>query len=462
MTNTDLVVVLPGIMGSTLTQNGTPVWSPSAGSVLRAVRTFGRQVKALQLPDGIGDYHPGDGVKPGELMPDLHLLPGLWTPVRGYTPLIRRLEKVGFRRPSTDPDGPAGNLILFPYDWRLSNRYNGHLLGTVVEPALERWRAQGGQFADAKVCFVCHSMGGLVARWYIAHGGAAQTRKLVTLGTPYRGAARAVQQLVDGVTTAIGPLSFDFTDFARSLPSLYQLLPSYACVTADEDVVALADIPTVPVLDTARLADSARFFADLETAEALNPGFAAIRHPITGTSQTTASTVKITAGEIELIDLYRGADLAGDGTVPAVSGPKGLALDDNTLRHIADKHGNLQRNAAALDEVEAILLARSIVPKAGNMVDLRVDAPELVPLGQDVTVTVHVPDGGPAVKVALVDETGAVVAVQRPRLAGTALKTTFTSLYPGAYGIETTGLSPTHPVEPVSSDLLVWDTTHDN
>src|SRR5262249_1730718 len=43
-------------------------------------------------------------------------------------------------------------------------------------------------------------MGGLVARWYLEHrGGAAITRKLSTLGTPYRGAAKALEQLVNGV-----------------------------------------------------------------------------------------------------------------------------------------------------------------------------------------------------------------------------------------------------------------------
>ena len=69
----------------------------------------------------------------------------------------------------------------------------------IIEPALERWRAQGGPYADAQVVFVCHSMGGLIARWYIEQcGGAEITRKLITLGTPYRGAARALDQLVNG------------------------------------------------------------------------------------------------------------------------------------------------------------------------------------------------------------------------------------------------------------------------
>ena len=64
----DFVVFLPGIMGSTLSRDGKLVWGPSAGAALRAVRTFGGSIKQLQLPDGVGDEHPGDGVEPVAVM----------------------------------------------------------------------------------------------------------------------------------------------------------------------------------------------------------------------------------------------------------------------------------------------------------------------------------------------------------------------------------------------------------
>ena len=60
----DVVVVVPGIMGSELAdRNGTLVWSVTEGrrAVARAIRTLGRSLKDLKLPDGIGDDHPGDG-----------------------------------------------------------------------------------------------------------------------------------------------------------------------------------------------------------------------------------------------------------------------------------------------------------------------------------------------------------------------------------------------------------------
>lgn len=89
----DVIVVLPGIMGSTLAdKDGKLVWAPSAGAVMSAITTFGRHIQALTLPPDIGDQHPGDGVTPVALMPDLHLLPGIWTANIGYEVLLKWLR----------------------------------------------------------------------------------------------------------------------------------------------------------------------------------------------------------------------------------------------------------------------------------------------------------------------------------------------------------------------------------
>ena len=218
-------------MGSTLRK--TVIWCGRR----RRARCCGRSRRSQDrsrpssCPQDIGDDDPCDGVEPAALMPDRHVLPGIWTPVKGYDRLLTRLRSLGYRDIDRRPGTPPGNLLPVAYDWRLSYRHTGPWLGAVVEPALERWRAQGGPYADAQLVFVCHSMGGLVARWYIEHcGGATITRKLVTLGTPYRGAAKALEQLVNGVHRGIGSLAIDLSKFARSLPSLHQLLPEYACI----------------------------------------------------------------------------------------------------------------------------------------------------------------------------------------------------------------------------------------
>lgn len=46
----------------------------------------------------------------------------MWTPVKGFDPLLNRLHRLGYNvgPNARDPDAPPGNLLLVPYDWRLS------------------------------------------------------------------------------------------------------------------------------------------------------------------------------------------------------------------------------------------------------------------------------------------------------------------------------------------------------
>lgn len=293
----DLIVVLPGILGSTLAQDDQLIWAPSAGAVLRAIATLGQSLKELELPDGIGDEHPDDGVQPVGLMPDLHVLPGLWSANIGYDALLHWLRSRFhlIEAPQDDPDRFA-NLLPIPYDWRLSNRYNARRLKSLVEPALEKWRSQNSAFEEAKVVFICHSMGGLVARWYIdREGGAEITRKLITLGTPHRGALNALEKLVNGVPVGLGPLALKLTRFARSLPSLYQLLPEYACIEAPSGLVKTTETP-VPDLPAHMIDDAMRFHSQLDETQAnaydLHP-IVGFRQPTkTGSSQKTEKIVR--------------------------------------------------------------------------------------------------------------------------------------------------------------------------
>ena len=454
MPPTDVVVVLPGIMGSQLRQDGRLVWGPSAGAAVRAITTFGRSIRRLQVPQGIGDDHPRDGVEPAGVMPDLHLLPGIWTPVKGYDLLLKRLRSLGYREAGPDPGAPPGNLLPLGYDWRLSNRYTGQWIATQAEPVLERWRSQGGPYADARLIFVCHSMGGLAARWYIERcGGAAVTRKLITLGTPYRGAARALGQLVNGVHPGLGRLAVDLTGFARSLPSLYQLLPEYACIEHHGDLAKTTEV-TVPELDTALTGDAMRFHTELRDAESARPDSLDGTHAIVGIRQATATTVQIRNGRAVSLDTYRGDDLAGDATVPLVGACRAdVKMDSPALRRVPDKHGNLQRNRAALDELEGILTAHPVYVRGGSVTEAAVDVPELIMTGEPLPVRVQLSDARrAAVRVAVTGESGHFEA----RVMTPPATTSFEGLAPGAYAVDVTGLDASAAVSPVSSTVLVW------
>ena len=453
---TDLVVVLPGIMGSTLRKDDKLVWAPSAGAALRAVFTLGRSLAELTLPAGIGDGHPGDGVEPVDLMPDLHLIPGIWTPITGYDGLLLRLR-------SLHQQGKIGQVLPVAYDWRLSNRCNAERLATIVVPALQRWRESSPERADAQLVFVCHSMGGLIARWFIEkRGGAEVTRKLITLGTPYRGAAKAVEQLVNGVRKGLGPLAVDLTQFARSLPSLHQLLPSYACIDTAGTLHRLDETP-VPELNTAMVTDALALHTDLAAAEANRPASLAMTHAIIGARQPTRTSLRSDGTGVTALDTIGADNDYGDATVPLVGAiGHDLPMDTNTVRRIVEQHGNLQNNPWALDELEEAILAQPVRRRAGATVPLRVAVPELILASESLPVIVDIQaDPPPAVRVQILAERNAgqrekIVASRTPKIRNGHLETSFTGLVPGAYEVRVTGLAPGSPVTPVTAPVLVW------
>ena len=101
----DVMVVIPGILGSVLELDGSEVWGLSGQAIVGNLLSLGRNIQRLKLPEGIGDDDPGDGVKATRLMPDLHLLPGFWT-IDGYGQLLEYLHaKFTLTEPSENQPG---------------------------------------------------------------------------------------------------------------------------------------------------------------------------------------------------------------------------------------------------------------------------------------------------------------------------------------------------------------------
>ncbi|NRH35836.1 hypothetical protein FEZ59_29720 [Rhodococcus sp. MS13] len=453
VSSTDLVVVIPGIMGSTLAKDGKPFWSNKIGALFDTIFHHNRNIDYLRVPESLGDEHPGDGVTPTGLMGNIHVVPGLWSPVQGYGALVDRLRKIGFRD-RTDGPSEAPNLVLFPYDWRLSNRFNARQLKTVVERALQRWRESSPHNRDARVTFVCHSMGGLIARWFIAvEGGAEITNKLITFGTPYRGSLKAVATLADGPVPWLAKVGVDLHSAVRSLPSAHQLLPSYACVERDGELhhIEGLEIPGVP---TMAIDDAVDFYHRLETAE-LQTTNAPMRHAIIGTKQPTATSVVVEHRQLVVHNTLNGVDHGGDGTVPAASIPKGVPLDDNTLRRVAEKHGSLQTNRAALDEMEAILTSRPVTFKASDDTNISVAAPEIVSTREPVTIGISCAHTPQAVVVSVTDELGTTLSRFNRVIRESNQTVAIPALPPGGHIIQVRAANSSQALG-VSSPLVVW------
>ncbi|HEX9643208.1 MAG TPA: hypothetical protein VGC11_04320, partial [Acidimicrobiia bacterium] len=216
----DVVVLLPGILGSVLERHGREVWALTPGAAFRALLSLGGSIESLRLDDDDPEADDlGDGVAATRVLPDLHLVPGLWK-IDGYTAISRALHD---RFDLVD----GANYFEFPYDWRRDNRVHGRRLARQAHDWLAAWRARSGN-DDARLVLLAHSMGGLVARTFLElYGGWQETRTLITFGTPYRGSLNALDFLANGLRRGLGPVGVDLTEFLRSLTSVYQLLPIY-------------------------------------------------------------------------------------------------------------------------------------------------------------------------------------------------------------------------------------------
>ncbi|MFZ5624681.1 MAG: esterase/lipase family protein, partial [Gemmatimonadota bacterium] len=167
----DVVVLLPGIMGSVLQRNGKDAWAISGQAITRALLSLGDSIAGLELgADDPGLDDLGDGVLPTRVLPDAHLVPG-FIRIDGYSHLLDMMLS-GFDlaegafsepRPGRIALSRPGNFFQFPYDWRRDNRVAARRLKRLVDLALAEQRKRA---PDAKVILLGHGMGGLVSRYY--------------------------------------------------------------------------------------------------------------------------------------------------------------------------------------------------------------------------------------------------------------------------------------------------------
>jgi pimeloyl-ACP methyl ester carboxylesterase len=127
------------------------------------------------------------------------------------------------------------DLLVFPYDWRLSNDVSARDLEAAIKARW--WPSQQQQRAispESRVIIIAHSMGGLIARAFIeGRNGYRYVKRLITVGTPHLGAPDAftsyygwTQKLPSTIMS--GRLQEELT---RSFASAIQLLPLYRFVT---------------------------------------------------------------------------------------------------------------------------------------------------------------------------------------------------------------------------------------
>ena len=349
----DVIVLLPGILGSELQKNGKTVWGLSAGSVFRALRTVGGSLKDLELKTDSDDPVSPDGVQASRVIPDVHLVPGL-SKIDGYTK-IAHVIKAAF-----DVSNGA-NFFEFPYDWRRSNRVAARRLQAESARWLEAWRKQG--HPNARLILIGHSMGGLVARYFLeVLGGWSVTRTLITFGTPHRGSVNALNFVANGFSKKVlGIEVLDLSALLRSMPSVYELLPIYPCCDVDGGTPVRISDAQVPNMDAAKRDAALQFHKEIrDGVTKRGTEFDARVHPIVGTHQPTLQSARLRNGTAEVLMTLGNEDMGGDGTVPRVSATPIELSDAGRDVFSAERHASLQNNDGVLTQVEGILKTGSM------------------------------------------------------------------------------------------------------
>jgi pimeloyl-ACP methyl ester carboxylesterase len=215
------VIVIPGFVGSKLRNGATQesVWGRFANAITRS------RTDDLALPiDGATLADDRDTLVPYALYESV-------AGVKFYGAMMDALRDVGgYRVGSIDAPEPGDTCFVYVYDWRRDNVESAIGLGRAMARIRERLHAPGMRFD-----IVAHSMGGLVALYYLMYGGrslapdgreqpvtwagAGDLGRVVLVGTPLRGTMAAFRLLQTGLSRSMPP------EVVFTMPSIYQLLP---------------------------------------------------------------------------------------------------------------------------------------------------------------------------------------------------------------------------------------------
>lgn len=342
----EVVILLPGIMGSELLKDGRLIWPGTPSEILLPYS------KMQELLDP--DLQVGDIIRSVSIS-------------NQYDSLIDALKKCEF-----DEDGEKATLLTCPYDWRKDNRLASERLANLVKSARA---AHGGSVI---INLVAHSMGGLVSRYFLESGdynddncpGFANIKRLVTIGTPHRGAPLALCAAL-GQTKRLFLSATQVKTLANreEFTALYQLMPPPSepflwntdpAARLDPASPHQPDVATLLGLMPKSLDNAATFHAALDVS----------RKPdnvtyfcFVGTRQSTIGNVQANFANPE--DFRpTGVEIAngGDGTVPSWSssfiGVQQLAVGGD--------HGSLYKTPDVLRTLGALLGKQGVLSSEIN------------------------------------------------------------------------------------------------
>ena len=247
------IIVIPGILGSNITtlENDNPLWG-DFGSESFADPKADENLRMIALPMQMGktlDKLHGKSTADGSLRYIKGSVAGIPISINTYASMLSAMgvgELAGAGGALDKLDDyiddrrHEANAFEFGYDWRRSLDENAIRLGEYIRQVTRFVQLQRGSFAPVKFDIVAHSMGGLIARYYLQYGeqllpageakpianwaGSAQIEKVVLIGPPNGGALPGLDCLLTGIPKNPLTPSYDAV-ILGTLPAVYQLFP---------------------------------------------------------------------------------------------------------------------------------------------------------------------------------------------------------------------------------------------
>ena len=266
------IIVIPGFLGSKLVDStsGVTVWGAFGFGAADPATPAGAQLIALPMEEGKELSELRDGVAPAGAL-DRVVVSFLGFPVQlnSYYNILSALGVGGYKDEELGRSGAIdyGNdhftCFQFPYDWRRDIVETARELDRFIQEKRryikeETRKRYGIDDYEPKFDIVAHSMGGLVARYYLRYGGtelpmddtplrptwagARFVEHAIMIAPPNAGTLEALTDLVQGDKPG-----FFFPYYSPAIlgtmPAVYQLLPrSRHAPLLDSDGTPVADI----------------------------------------------------------------------------------------------------------------------------------------------------------------------------------------------------------------------------
>lgn len=204
------VVFVPGHQGSTLETNQDQLWPPFSNI------TDGGPSQVKTRLDKLNLYRGHSGIVPYQVYQDIPLrfrIAGKTFEVDfgSYRSFLKFLKtELGYQ---------PGDILEFPYDWRLSIEENSALLQQKIK---EFSSGHAGQ----DVVVIAHSMGGLVTRHALKSDSDLPIKSIIQMGTPVAGLAKPAALSYGGELFKYSTILIDkeiLREIVLSFPSSYEL-----------------------------------------------------------------------------------------------------------------------------------------------------------------------------------------------------------------------------------------------